>query len=143
MAIVCGMDVHRRQITFDCLDTESGEVFRGVIRPATRERLRRWLQRFHGQEAAFALEATTGWRFVVEELQAAGLEAHLAEPAHTRALRGPKRRAKTDREDARHLRKLLQDGRLPESWIPPHTRHCRPLGCPARAPPSAPRPWGP
>ncbi len=78
MAIVCGMDVHRRQITFDCLDTESGEVFRGVIRPATRERLRRWLQRFQGQEAAFAPEATTGWRFVVEELQAAGLEAHLA-----------------------------------------------------------------
>ena len=36
-----------------------------------------------------------------------------------RALRGPKRRAKNDRQDARHLRELLQTGRLPESWIPP------------------------
>jgi len=147
MAIVCGMDVHGRQIAFDCLDTESGEVFRGVIRPATRERLRRWLQRFHGQEAAFALEATTGWRFVVEELQAAGLEAHLAEPAHTRALRGPKRRAKTDREDARHLRKLLQDGRLPESWIPPTPGIAVPsavqLGrLPQRHGPGDPEPFG-
>jgi transposase len=37
----------------------------------------------------------------------------------TLALRGPKRRAKTDRADARHLRDLLLRGALPESWIPP------------------------
>ena len=42
-----------------------------------------------------------------------------AEPADTAAARGPKRRAKTDRTDARHLRELLAAGRLPESWIPP------------------------
>ncbi len=35
------------------------------------------------------------------------------------ALRGKKRRAKTDRSDAAHLRDLLVSGRLPESWIPP------------------------
>jgi transposase len=56
---------------------------------------------------------------VVEELQRAGIQAHLAEPADTSALRGPKRRAKTDQLDARHLRELLAAGRLPESWIPP------------------------
>src|SRR5215210_4101936 len=44
---------------------------------------------------------------------------HLAEPAETSALRGKKRRAKTDREDARWLRELLAAGRLPEAWIPP------------------------
>ena len=44
---------------------------------------------------------------------------HLAEPPETSALRGPKKRAKTDRQDARHLRELLQAGRGPESWIPP------------------------
>jgi hypothetical protein len=31
MAIVAGFDVHRRQITFDALDTETGEVTRGRI----------------------------------------------------------------------------------------------------------------
>jgi transposase len=44
---------------------------------------------------------------------------HLAEPAETAGLRGPKKRAKNDRADARHLRELLMVGRLPESWIPP------------------------
>src|SRR3712207_9342674 len=86
--------------------------------------LRGWLQKRDadadaGSPAAFAVEGCTGWRFVVEELQRAGVEAHLAEPADTAAARGPKRRAKTDRADARLLRDLLADGRLPESWIPP------------------------
>jgi transposase len=121
MDIIGGLDVHRKQITFDYVGMETGEVKTGQrLRPATRENLRRWLSRFEGrEEAAFALEATTGWRFVVEELEKAGVEPHLAEPAETRTLRGKKKRAKTDRLDARHLRELLRQGRLPESWIPP------------------------
>ena len=119
MTIVMGLDVHREQITFDALDTASGEVRCGRIRPADRETVRRFLGQFGGREVEAALEATTGWRFLVEELRAAGAVAHLAEPAETRSLRGRKRRAKTDRLDARHLRDLLLEGRLPESWIPP------------------------
>ena len=46
---------------------------------------------------AFAVEACTGWRYVAEELAAAGIEAHLAEPADTATLRGRKKRTKTDR----------------------------------------------
>jgi transposase len=56
---------------------------------------------------------------VVEEVIAAGFEAHLAEPADTQAARGRKKRAKTDRSDSRLLRELLASGDLPESWIPP------------------------
>ena len=66
-----------------------------------------------------AVEGCTGWRYVVEEIEAAGFEAHVAEPADTQAARGRKHRAKTDRSDARLLRELLQRGELPESWIPP------------------------
>jgi transposase len=112
-------DQHREQIAFDALDTATGEVTRGRIRPADRLGFRRWLSRWDGGEIEAALEATTGWRFMVEELQAVGAEVHLAEPAETSALRGPKKRAKTDRQDARRLRELLQAGRVPESWIPP------------------------
>ena len=89
------------------------------IAPADRARLRTFAAQFHGRELEVALEATTGWRFVVEELQAAGGRVHLAEPAETAARRGTKKRAKSDRADARHLRELLMVGRLPESWIPP------------------------
>src|SRR5262249_38360196 len=70
-------------------------------------------------EVAFALEGCTGWRYIAEELAAAGIAAHLGEPADTAALRGRKRHAKTDKTDARHLRTLLGEGRLPECWIPP------------------------
>jgi transposase len=119
MGIIGGLDVHRSQITYDWIDSASGQRQRGQLAPATREHLRRWLGQFAGQQAAFAVEGCTGWRFVAEELGAAGLTAHLAEPADTSTLRGPKRRAKTDRLDARHLRELLAAGRLPESWIPP------------------------
>src|SRR5512132_384528 len=119
MSIIGGLDVHRRQITFDWVDRNSGEAHRGRITPATRAGLRSWLGELPGAEGAFAVEGCTGWRFVAEELQAAGLVAHLAEPAETSSLRGPKRRAKTDRSDARLLRELLEQGRLPCSWIPP------------------------
>ena len=44
---------------------------------------------------------------------------HLAEPAETAARRGNKKRAKSDRADARHLRELVMVDRLPESWIAP------------------------
>jgi transposase len=130
MEIIGGLDVHRKQITFDYVQIETGELKTGRICPASREQLRKWLSRFEGKEVAFALEAITGWRFVVEELWRVGVEAHLlAEPADTRFLRGPKRRAKTDRLDARHLRReLLHQGRLPESWIPPaHIQDLRTL----------------
>jgi transposase len=119
VTIVMGFDQHREQVAFDALDTDSGEAWRGRIRPADRLSFRGWLSRWEGELVVAALEATTGWRFMVEELVAVGAEVHLAEPAETSALRGPKKRAKTDLRDARHLRELLQAGRVPESWVPP------------------------
>jgi hypothetical protein len=65
MEIVGALDVHRRQITYKTLALESGEVGRGRIVPATRASVRAWLERFEGVAAEFALEGTTGWRFVV------------------------------------------------------------------------------
>src|ERR1700736_366599 len=63
-----------------------------------------------------------------EELAAAGVAAHLAEPADTPFARGRKRHAKTDKTDCRHLRMLLAEGRLPECWIPPpQILECRAL----------------
>ena len=120
MPFVGGLDIHRKQITFDYLDAMTGEVKRGQIAPADREHVRAWLARFAGRgEVAFAVEGCAGWRYVAEDLAAAGIAAHLGEPADTAALRGRKRHAKTDKTDARHLRSLLAGGRLPECWIPP------------------------
>ncbi len=65
MPIVGGLDIHRKQITFDYLDTVAGEVRRGQIAPADREHLRAWLARFAGRGGvAFTVEGCTGWRYV-------------------------------------------------------------------------------
>ena len=60
MSIVAGLDIHRKQITFDYVDTETGEARRGQVCPADREHLAKWLARFAGQDAHFALEGCTG-----------------------------------------------------------------------------------
>jgi len=130
MPIVGGLDIHRKQITFDYVDTVTGELQRGQIAPADRAHLARWLAvRFPVErDVEFALEGCTGWRYVAEELARAGVVAHVAEPADTAALRGRRRHAKTDKTDSRHLRQLLCDGRLPECWVPPsHVLECRAL----------------
>jgi transposase len=56
MAIVGGLDIHRRQITYDWIDTDTGETFRGQLSPATRVELRAWLARLTGQQG------TSPWR---------------------------------------------------------------------------------
>jgi len=124
-AIVAGFDVHRRQITVDALDTATGEVWRGQIE-STPAAVEEWVTGFPGRVIHVAVEACTGWLFVCRALERSGAVAHLAEPVETSALRGRKRRAKTDRTDAKWLRELLFGGRLPEAWVPPeHVRQWR------------------
>jgi transposase len=63
MSIVAAFDVHRRQLTFDYLDTVSGELKRGRVAPADREHPRAWLARFAGvDDVRLALEGCTRWR---------------------------------------------------------------------------------
>jgi transposase len=121
MSIVGGLDIHRKQLTFDWVDEQNGKWERGRIAPADRQHLADWLTRFDPAAVGpveFAMEGCTGWRYIAEEMAKAGVVAHLAEPADTSALRGPRRRAKTDKADAKLLRELLATGRLPECYIP-------------------------
>src|SRR6201993_3264536 len=110
MTMVGGFDVHRQQITFDYVD-DDGLVHWGQIRPATRKTLRGWLaEHCPDGDGEFALEGCTGWRYVSEELAAADVGMHLGDPAEIAALRGPKKRAKTDRADARYCARCCWRG---------------------------------
>ena len=93
MSMVMGLDQHRAQITAEWIDTETGEIGRTRVRPADRAGVRQFLGRFVGRQLEVALEATTGWRFVVQELRAIGAEVHLAEPAETARSAGATRSA--------------------------------------------------
>ena len=76
MPIVGGLDIHRKQITFDYVDTVTGQVCRGQVSPADREHLSAWLARFNGTgDVAFAVEGCTGWRYVALRREAGQPEA--------------------------------------------------------------------
>ena len=125
MAIVAGFDVHRAQITFDALDTETGEVTRGRI-DATPAAVARWAARFAGREIAcrgggvhglaVRLRRARGGRGGRASGRAGGDERVAGAQA-----------ARQDRSRGRALAaELLADGRLPEAWIPPeHVRQWR------------------
>ena len=74
MSIVMGVDQHRVQVTAEWIDLETGEISRARVRPADRAGVRRFLAWFAGRQLEVALEATTDWRFFVEELRAVGAE---------------------------------------------------------------------
>src|SRR6201986_1569182 len=79
-----------------------------------------------GPDPEVVLEATYGWYWAVDALQAAGARVHLAHPLGVKAFEY--RRVKNDVRDAADLADLLRMGRLPEAWIaPPVTRELREL----------------
>ena len=72
------------------------------------------------------LEATYGWYWAVDTLQAVDAKVHLAHPLGVKGF--DYRRVKNDVRDASDLADLLRMGRLPEAWIaPPATRELREL----------------
>ena len=67
MTILGGLDIHRGQVTFDYVDTATGEVSAGKIREPHRERFREWLAGLATSDACRSrpgcrADATTPWR---------------------------------------------------------------------------------
>jgi transposase len=116
--IFAAFDNHKTVLQVAVLDTVTGEVTQERF-GADRGSLAGWIDRFRGRLEAVALEATSGWRWLARELQAADFDVRLCDPGQTRALQGNKRRAKTDRLDAAWTVRCLAQELLPEAWIPP------------------------
>src|SRR4051794_20944154 len=109
MATVAGFDVHRAQITFDALDTETGEVTRGRIE-ATPAAVARWTARLGGRRSMSPWRRARAGCWSVSA-RGRGRRGASGRAGGVERDAGRKRRAKTDREDARWLRELLADGR--------------------------------
>jgi transposase len=113
---VVGIDLHRRRTVLVAMQpdgTQVGKAQRITNDPA---RLKRAVTSV-GASPRVVLEATYGWYWAVDALQAAGAEVHLAHPLGVSMFR--LRRVKNDERDARDLADLLRLGRLPEAWIAP------------------------
>jgi transposase len=116
--VYAALDIHKSVFQAAVLDVGSGAVEQQRF-GATRAALDDWAMRWRGELAAVAVEATTGWRWVVARLQGHGFEVRLVDPGRASALQGRRRRPKTDRLDARWLVQLLARELAPQAWIPP------------------------
>ena len=119
-----GIDLHRRR-TVLVRTTDAGEVLEATRILNDVDLLNGVIGRA-GADPEVVLEATYGWYWAVDALQAAGARVHLAHPLGVKAFEY--RRVKNDFRDAADLADLLRMGRLPEAWIaPPATRELREL----------------
>ena len=119
-----GIDLHRRRSVI-VRTTAAGEVLESVRIVNDAERLADVIARA-GEAPEVVLEATYGWYWAVDALQAAGAGVHLAHPLGVKGF--AYRRVKNDVRDAADLADLLRMGRLPEAWIaPPAVRELREL----------------
>jgi transposase len=119
---VVGMDLHRRRSVLVRM-TEDGRKLETVRIGNSPAALRAVLARA-GSSPRVVVEATYGWYWAADVLQAAGAEVHLAHPLGVKAF--SYRRVKNDERDCADLADLLRLGRLPEAWIaPPPVRALR------------------
>ena len=120
-----GIDLHRRRSVIVRM-TESGEQLRTVQIANDPVALALAAVQEAGSDPEVVLEATYGWYWAADVLQAAGAGVHLAHPLGVKGF--AYRRVKNDARDAADLADLLRMGRLPEAWIaPPAVRELREL----------------
>jgi transposase len=120
-----GIDLHRRRSVIVAMD-ESGEVISSVRIPNDPVAMSIAVAEA-GEGSDVAFEATYGWYWLADLLEADGHRVHMAHPLAMRGMTS-NRRVKTDWKDAALLADLMRMGSLPEGWIaPPELRELREL----------------
>ena len=119
-----GIDLHRRRSVIVRM-TSDGEVLETVRVDNDPVALSLELAKA-GPDPEVVLEATYGWYWAADLLQACGARVHLAHPLGVKMF--GYQRVKTDARDSTNLAELLRMDRLPEAWLaPPQVRELREL----------------
>src|SRR5262245_2696481 len=113
--IYVGIDLHRKRSQIAALDEQGNELLSRRVANEP-EALKAILSEL-GDELQVALEATYGWEWLADLLEAEGHELHLSHPLRTKAIAAA--RVKTDAVDARTLAHLLRSDLLPEAYVAP------------------------
>lgn len=109
-----GCDQHKHYSVFAVRQESGGVGLHRMLHDA--ESVRRFLEQLPaGSE--IAVETSGYYYWLVDEMERAGHRAHLAHALHVKRL-NPSPNKKFDGKDACHLLGLLQNGSLPEVWIP-------------------------
>jgi transposase len=119
-----GIDLHRRRSVIVRM-TPAGEVLETIRVDNDPVALSLELAKA-GPDPEVVLEATYGWYWAADLLQACGANVHLAHPLGVKMF--GYQRVKTDARDSTNPAELLGMGRLPEAWLaPPQIRELREL----------------
>lgn len=111
-----GVDIHRKFLQVCVLEEDGTEVHNGRLSMRASGEIAEFFAQFH-EDTQVVVEATMGWMWLSDLLQALGLSVHLAHMRGVRVI--AESRIKTDKIDARVLAELLRTGFLPEAYLPP------------------------
>ena len=100
-----GLDVHRRFSKVTARNAEGKIAWRQRLEHGDRKELRKQLEDWP-RGTPVILESSFGWEWLCEELEQAGLEAHLASSRKVAAWREARGMAKSNRTDADLLSEL-------------------------------------
>src|SRR6478736_10219170 len=114
--IIIGVDFHPEYQEIASVDTDTGEYQeKRLAHPQEAEEFYRCLSCV-GQVVRVGMEASGHGRWCERLLEGLGVELWRGDAEVIRAKRG--RKQKTDREDARHILKLLLKDDFPRIWVP-------------------------
>jgi transposase len=114
--IIIGVDFHPEYQEIASVDTDTGEYQeKRLAHPKEAEEFYRCLSCV-GQVVRVGMEASGHGRWFERLLEGLGVELWRGDAEVIRAKRG--RKQKTDREDARHILKLLLKDDFPRIWVP-------------------------
>ena len=119
-----GLDIHRKFIQV-CVMDQMGLVSQELrLQLQEPQQVRDFFAGFDPQTTEAVMEATIGWMWLADELEALGIQVHLAHMQGVRLIAESRR--KTDKIDARTLANLLRLDFVPEAYLaPPRVREDR------------------
>jgi transposase len=119
VAVMVGMDVHRRFSTVTGRNAEGKIAWRQRLEHKDRDHFRRRIKHWP-RGIPVILESSFGWEWICEELEQVGLEPCLASSSKVAAWRNARGMAKSNRTDADLLSELgSQTDRWWQVWLPP------------------------
>jgi len=125
MQYYIGLDLHRKYSEVCVLDKEGEILMRKRLYHEDEQDVADFFEQFP-KDTSVAMEATIGWPWLSDFLEALKFDVHLAHPLKLRLI--AEARLKTDKIDAWVLAQLLRTGFLPESYLAPsHVRDQRNL----------------
>ena len=110
-----GIDIHRKFSIVNVMDELGTEIERKRLEHDNPIGVREFFENYSGASAV--VEATVGWMWLADELEALGIDVHLAHSAGVKLIAGS--RLKTDKVDAKALAALLRTNFLPEAYFAP------------------------